>query len=98
MCKTRGKTKKAKKTGNVHAVECESKSESEPLSEKIDPLIGLTVCKAKLKVLIDSGVSSDLLSADTLEDLKQQGIKCTSKATSDKTVAVISGQATLLCI
>ena len=49
-----------------------------------EPMISISVGQVPLKVLIDSGASSNIIDSATWEQLKKKGIKCSSKASSGK--------------
>ena len=83
VCKTKNKKKLAQGTTSVNAVESTNEY-AFAVNERNEPMLDIIVGKTPLNVLIDSGASSNIISTKTWEDLKQHGIKCTSRATSDK--------------
>ena len=91
MCKTssRSKDQDAKKpTGKdkprLYAVETNGSGYAFAVNSQNSPTLDIMVGNRPLSMLIDSGASSNVVSAATWEKLKKEGVECSSRASSNK--------------
>ena len=78
------KRSQPKNPANVRAVEAANQEYAFTVNSRTEPTLDVTVGNQRLNMLIDSGALSNVVSVHTWEQLKQAGIKCSSRASSNK--------------
>ncbi len=71
-----------KNQANIRAVDTATCEYAFTVNSSSEPTLDVTVGNQQLNMLIDSGASSNIVSVHTWEQLKQNGIQCSSRASS----------------
>ena len=75
-----------KKQSSAYAVDADASTEYAFAIDRPDPMLEITIGQPPLKVLVDSGATSNVISSATWGQLKQDGIRCASKEANGKKV------------
>ena len=78
VCRTKPK-RSQKKQSSAYAVDADASTEYAFAIDSPDPVLEITISQRPLKLLVDSGATSNVISSATWEQLKQDGIRCASK-------------------
>ena len=83
VCRTKPKMS-GNKQSSAYAVDADASTEYAFAVNSQDPMLEVTIGQRPLKVLVDSGATSNVLSTATWKQLKQEGIRCASKEARGK--------------